>query len=61
MSQDIKTIDTYENRTKFNITLWRPIYDVIDEAYMKESNIFLMILSKNVKLIQTNHNLYQVT
>ena len=25
MSQDIKTIDTYENRTKVNITQWRPI------------------------------------
>ena len=40
MIQDIKTVDTYENRTKVNITQWRPIYDVIDEAYIKESNIF---------------------
>ena len=40
MSQDIETIDTYETRTKFNITQCRPIYEVIDEAYIKESNIF---------------------
>ena len=26
MSQYIETIDTYENRTEFNITQWRPIY-----------------------------------
>ena len=40
MSQDIETIDTYETRTKVNITRWIPIYEVIDEAYIKESNIF---------------------
>ena len=40
MSQDIETIDSYENRTKVNITKLRPIYEVIDEAYTKESNIF---------------------
>ena len=39
MIQDIETIDSYENRTKFNITHWRPIYEVIYEAYIKESNI----------------------
>ena len=38
--QDINKIDTYENRTKVNTTKWRPIYEVIDEAYIKESNIF---------------------
>ena len=39
MSQDIENIDTYETITKVNITQWRPIYEVIDEAYIKESNI----------------------
>ena len=39
MSQDIETIDTYENITKFNRKQWRPIYEVIYEAYIKESNI----------------------
>ena len=39
-SQDIENIDTFETRTKVNITQWRPIYEVIDEAYIKESNIF---------------------
>ena len=40
MSQDIKTIDTPETRNKISITQWIPIYEVIDEAYIKESNIF---------------------
>ena len=29
MGQDIENIDTYETRTKVNITQWRPIYEVI--------------------------------
>ena len=40
MSQDIETIDKYENRRIVNITQWRPIYEVIDEDYIKNSNIF---------------------
>ena len=40
MSQDISNIDTYETRTKVNTKKWRTIYEVIDEAYIKESNIF---------------------
>ena len=40
MSQDINNIDTYETRKNVNTTKWRPIYEVIDEAYIKESNIF---------------------
>ena len=39
MIQDIETIDTYETRTKVNITQLRTIYEVIDEAYIKEYNI----------------------
>ena len=61
MIQDIETIDTYETRTKVDITQWRPIYEVIDESYINESNIILMILSENVKKFQTNRDLYQVT
>ena len=38
MNQDIETIDKYENRRIFNITQWRPIYEVINEAYIKDSN-----------------------
>ena len=41
MSQDISNIDTYETRTKDNTTKWRIIYEVIDEAYIKDSNISL--------------------
>ena len=40
MNQDIETIDKYENRRIVNITQWRPIYEVMDEAYIKDSNIF---------------------
>ena len=37
MSKDIEKIDTYETRTKVNTIKWRPIYEVIDEAYIKYS------------------------
>ena len=40
MSQDINNVDTYETRTKVNTTKWRPIFEVVDEAYIEESNIF---------------------
>ena len=40
MSQYIETIDKYENRIIVNITQWRPINEVIDEAYIRKSNIF---------------------
>ena len=36
-SQDINSIDNYETRTKVNTTKWRPIYEVIDKAYIEES------------------------
>ena len=39
MRKDIENIDTYETRKKVNTTKWRPIYEVIDEAYIKDSNI----------------------
>ena len=39
LRQDINNIDTYETRTKVNTTTWRPIYEVIDKAYIKDSNI----------------------
>ena len=59
MSKDIENIETYETRTKVNTTKWRPIYEVIDEAYIKESKISLMILLETVKIVQTKHNLYR--
>ena len=40
MRKDIENIDTYENITNINTTNWRPIYEVIYEAYIEESNIF---------------------
>ena len=40
MSQDINNIDTRETRTKVNTKQCRPIYEVIDESYIKDSKIF---------------------
>ena len=40
ISQDIEAIDKYDNRRIVNITQWIPIYEVIDKAYIKDSNIF---------------------
>ena len=34
MNQDIETIDKYDNIRIVNITQWRPIYEVIDKAYI---------------------------
>ena len=61
MGQDIENIGTYETITKVNTTKWRPIYEVIDEAYIKESNIFPDYFIREFKTIQKNHYLYQVT
>ena len=40
MSKYIKNIDTYETGPKVNTTKWRPIYEVIDESYIKGSKLF---------------------
>ena len=49
MSKDIENIDTYETRTKVNTTKWRPLYEVIDEAYIKDSKIFPDYVIKECK------------
>ena len=38
--KDINNIDTHETRKKVSTIKWRPIYEVIDEAYIKDSKIF---------------------
>ena len=40
MIKDINNIDTYETRTNVNTTKWRPIYEVIDKFYIKDSECF---------------------
>ena len=60
MRKDINNIGTYETRTKVNTTKWRPTYEVIDEAYIKDSKFSQMILLKNVWIIQTKHMIYHV-
>ena len=40
MNQDIWTIEKYEDRKFIQKTKWTSIYEVIDEDYIKDSNIF---------------------
>ena len=41
MNEDIEIIDKNENiKQMFQKTKWRPIYEVIDEDYIKKLNIF---------------------
>ena len=40
MSKDIHNIDTYETITKVNTTKWKPIYEVINKSYTKDSKIY---------------------
>ena len=59
MNEEIETIDKNENSKQiFQKTKWRPIYEVIDEDYIKNLIYFRMILSQNVKNVQTNHKTY---
>ena len=58
-SKDIDNIDTYETGTKVNTTKLRTIYEVIDEAYIKDSKCSLTVLLNNVKIIQTKHKIYR--
>ena len=44
MNIDIENINTFEKRNKVYTTQWRKIYEVIEEDYFKESDIFEMIL-----------------
>ena len=51
MNEDIETIDKNENIKKiFQKTKWRTIYEVIDEDYIKNSNIFLDAFITKCKL-----------
>ena len=41
MNEDIETIEKNENSKQIvQKTKWRPIYEVIDEDYIKKFNIF---------------------
>ena len=44
MNKDIETIDKNENiKIVVQRTKWRPIYEVIDEDYIKNSHILVSI------------------
>ena len=61
MNKDIETIDKNENSKQIvQKTKWRPIYEVIDEDYIKNSNIFPDDLSQNLNNVQKNHKTYRV-
>ena len=57
MSKDINNIDTYETIKKVNTTKWRPINELIEEAYIKDSKIFSDEFIK-VWIIQTKYMIY---
>ena len=40
MNIDIENINTFEKRNKVNTTQWSTIYEVTEEDYFKESDIF---------------------
>ena len=61
MSKEIETIDKNDNSKQMvQKNKWIPIYEVIDEDYIKNSHIFPDDLSQNVSNVQTNHKIYQV-
>ena len=61
INEDIEIIDKNENiKIVVQRTKWIPIYEVIDEDYIKNSHIFPDDLSQNVNNLQTNHKPYQV-
>ena len=60
MNKDIETIEKYENRRIVHIPQWRPIYQVIYKAYIKDSNIFPDDFIRECNKTQTNYNLYQL-
>ena len=60
-NEDIETIDKNQNIKQIvQKNKWRPIYEVIDEDYIKNYHIFPDDLSQNVNNVQTNHKTYQV-
>ena len=51
-------MNQYEDRRLVNKTQWRPIYEVIDEDYIKDSNIFPDDFIRECKKNPNKHNLY---
>ena len=61
MNIDIETIEKNENSKQIvQKTKQRPIYEVIDEDYIKKFNIFPDDLSQNVNNDQRIHKTYRV-
>ena len=61
MNKDIETNDKYENRKRVvQRTKCRPIYEVIDEDYIKNTHIYFGWFYQRMKKNQTTHKTYQV-
>ena len=60
MNIDIEKINTFERESKLNTMLWRIIYEVIEEAYFEESDIFPDDFIKSVRIMQMKLNLYHL-
>ena len=49
MDIDIENISTFEQRNKVNTTRWRPIYEVINEAYFIGSKMISDVFMQQCK------------
>ena len=59
MEIDIENINTFEKRNKMHTTQWKTIYEVIEEDYLKESDIF-PDEKKNGRIMQMKLLIYQL-
>ena len=60
-NKDIETIDKNDNsKQTVQKTKWRPVYEVIDEDYIKNSNLFPDAFITKCKNVRTNYKVYRV-
>ena len=60
MKTDIEKINTFVKRNKVYTTQWRRIYEVVEEAYFEESEIFPDDLIKYVGIMQMKILIYHL-
>ena len=60
MKIDINFFNTFETRNTIYTNQWRTIYEVIQSEFFTKSDVFQMILLKNVRIMQTKLLIYQL-
>ena len=60
MKIDIENITIVEKRNKVYTTQWRTILEVIEQGFLKRTEIFQMILLNNVGIIKMKVIFYQL-